>query len=164
MYEKTRIFITSYLKFILPDIESYDSNYEFVDPKDYAAFFIELDPSSPFENLVSTGLKDEDTKTFTYRKRRMINIRVDFRGSKCFKNMAVFESSFLLSKNKDFFKTAGFGFFGLSGVTPISTIRGSKTKQGVTSTLKLSGFSLVVDEDQIVKEFEVTAIKVNTLK
>jgi len=161
MYKNTMIFLVSYIKSIINDLEVYDATIEFKEPENYASIYItSIKPTTPFENWIDSAAKNANIKTFTYKETNYINIRVDFRGDKANENIALFKSSFLKEVQQELLKRAGFGYLGLGNINPISSLRDSKTKRGMTVTLKLIGYNTVVDESQIVKETKITVSKI----
>lgn len=161
MYKNTMIFLVSYIKSIINDLEVYDATTEFKEPENYASIYIiSITPTTPFENLTGSAAKDDDTKTFTYKETSYINIRVDFRGDEANENIAIFKSSFLNEVQKELLKEAGFGYLGLSPMSPINSLRDSKMKQGMTVSLKLISSEIVIDESQIVKQTEISVSKI----
>ncbi len=161
MYKKTMILLVSYIKSIKADLEVYDATTEFKEPENYASIYItSITPTTPYENWIDSNTKDDDTKTFTYKETSYINIRVDFRGDEASENMALFKSSFAREKQQALLQEAGFGYLGLSPISPINSLRDSKMKQGMTVSLKLISSEIVVDESQIVKQTEITVSKI----
>lgn len=156
MYKKTATAITEYVKNIIENLDVYDATNTFKEPDNYCAFYIlNLTPTSPHENFIGSEQLDEDTKAFNYKKTRAINIRVDFRGNDSYTNMATFENSFLQEYFREVLKEAGFGFLGLGAVSPITSLRDVKVKQGLTTTVKLISDDLVVEKSQIIKEIKI---------
>lgn len=156
MYKKTATAITGYVKNIIENLEVYDASKTFKESDNYCAFYIlNLTPTSPHENFIGSEQLNEDIKSFKYKKTRYVNVRVDFRGTNCYSNMATFENSFLQEDFREFLKEAGFGFLGLSAVSPISSLRDVKVKQGLTTTVKLISDDLVVEQSPIIKEFDI---------
>ncbi|MBL1293360.1 MAG: hypothetical protein COB61_005765 [Thiotrichales bacterium] len=158
MYKLAPLLMVSYIKSIDAALEVFDATKTFKEPSDYASFYIlNVTPVSPHENLVDeTGVNEIDhTKQFTYKETSYLMIRVDFRGDNCSDNMALFKSSFLLEAQRELLKEAGFGFLGLSPVQPINSLRDSKAKYGLTTTLKLIGSILVTDESPIIDDIVI---------
>lgn len=156
MYKDTIIALLAYIKSVVPNLEVFDAIHSFKEPDNYASLYIlNITPTTPHEHFTSTSIKDADTKNFHYKETDYINIRVDFRGVNCYENMASFKSSFLKEIQRELLKEAGFGYLGLSAINPITSLRDSRTKQGMTTTLKLIGSSLVTDESQIIKDFNI---------
>lgn len=83
------------------------------------------------------------------------NVRVDFRGSNYQENMNSFENSFLQEDKRDILKNSGFGFLGMSAISPITSLRDVKVKQGLSTTIKLIKNEKVVEQSQIIKTFDV---------
>jgi hypothetical protein len=161
MYKNTMILLVSYIKSIKPDLEVFDATTEFKEPENYASIYItSITPTTPHENWIDSAVKNDDIKTFTYKETNYINIRVDFRGDEASENMALFKSSFLKEVQQELLQEAGFGFLGLGAISPISSLRDSKIKQGMTVTLKLVVSNIVVDESQLVKETKITVSKI----
>jgi len=161
MYKNTMILLVSYIKSIKPDLEVFDATTEFKEPENYASIYItSITPTTPYENWIDSNTKDDDTKTFTYKETSYINIRVDFRGDEASENMALFKSSFVREIQQALLQEAGFGYLGLSPISPINSLRDSKVKQGMTVSLKLISSEIVVDESQIVKQTEITVSKI----
>lgn len=156
MYKKTAILITSYIKSIIENIEVFDATINFKEPENYSAFYIiGIKPTSPFENFIGSEQINEDEKTFTFKKTKYVTVRVDFRGDDCYSNMESFENSFLQEDSKEFLKEAGFGFLGIGDVSPITSLRDVKVKQGLTTTIKLIRDDLVIDTRQIIKHIDI---------
>jgi len=160
MYKKTVIALVGYIKKVIPTLEVFDVNFEFKDPANYASLYIlNITPTSPHENNISQSRKDDNTKTFTYKETNYINIRIDFRGDNANENIALFKSSFLKEELTEFLKEAGFDFLELGTMNPINSLRGSKSKFGMTTTLKLISSTFVIDESQIIKDIKLTVSK-----
>lgn len=156
MYKDTIIALSAYIKSVIPNLEVFDATHSFKEHDNYASLYIvNITPTTPNENFVSTSIKDADTKEFHYKETNYISIRVDFRGTNSYVSMASFKSSFLKEAQRELLREAGFGYLGLSAINPITSLRDSKTKQGMTTTLKLIGSSLVTDESQIIKDFNI---------
>lgn len=156
MYKKTAIVLKAYVRNIISSLEVYDATMTFKESDNYCAFYIlNLTPTSPHENLIGTEQLDENTKVFNYKKTKYINVRVDFRGSNCQDNMNAFENSFLQEDYRNILKDSGFGFLGMSAISPITSLRDVKVKQGLTTTIKLIKNEKVVEQSQIIKIFDV---------
>lgn len=156
MYKKTATAITAYVKNIIENLEVFDATQTFKEQNNYCAFYIlNLTPTSPHENFIGSEQLNEDIKAFNYKKTKYINVRVDFRGNDCYTNMATFENSFLQEDFREVLKEAGFGFLGLGAVSPITSLRDVKVKQGLTTTVKLTSDDLVVEKSQIIKEIKI---------
>lgn len=157
MYKSVITTMSAYIKSVVPNLEVFDATHSFKEPSDYASLYVlNITPISPHETFLSTSIKDADIKNFHYRQSSYINVRIDFRGDNCYENIASFNSSFLKEIQRELLKEAGFGYLGLSALNPITSLRDAKQKQGMTTTLKLLGSSLVTDESQIIKEFNIT--------
>lgn len=166
MYKIAVTTLVSYIKNIFPDLAVFDANYKFNSPDNYALIYIlNLKPTTPHENLKNeTSINQENqTKVFTFKESTYLDIRIDFRGSSSYENIATFKSSFLKEKNKEFLKEAGFGFFGINGLKPLVSLRDTKAKEGMTITLKLMASNLVTDESQIIKTFDLDVQIVNKI-
>lgn len=156
MYKKTAIALRTYVKNIISTLEVYDASIPFKESDNYCAFYIlNLTPTSPHENLIGTEQIDSDTKAFNYNKAKYINVRVDFRGSNYQENMNSFENFFLQEDKRDILKNSGFGFLGMSAISPITSLRDVKVKQGLSTTIKLIKNEKVVEQSQIIKTFDV---------
>jgi hypothetical protein len=162
MYKLLSTTLVSYIKNAM-EIEVFDANETFVDPDDYATFSIlTVNPVSPHSNLIDT-YKDEvlNTKKFVFAKSSSISVRIDFRGSEASANMSIFEASFCKEAQKEILNGAGFGFLGLGSVSPITALRNTKAKSGMTTTLTLSNTQNMTDDSQIIES--VTLNVSNTL-
>jgi len=157
MYDSTIVTLVSYIKSAIPNLEVFNANFEFKEPDNYSSLYIlNITPTAPHENWVKQEQLNDDIKAFTYKETSYINVRVDFRGENASANMAIFKSSFVKEIQKELLKEAGFGYLGLTAISPLNSLRDSKSKFGMTTTLKLISSSLVVDESQIIKETELT--------
>jgi hypothetical protein len=157
MYKNTMILLVSYIKSIKPDLEVFDATTEFKEPTNYASIYVlNMTPTTPHETLIKQEQLNDDIKAFTYKETNYINVRVDFRGDEASENIALFKSSFLKEVQQELLQEAGFGFLGLGAISPISSLRDSKAKFGMSTTLKLISSSLVVNESQIIKETKLT--------
>lgn len=159
MYKDTMIFLISYIKSIagLEALEIFDAQKTFIEPDNYASIFIlDMPLISKHDNLISTGENvQNNTKEFRYKQSNYIELRVDFRGSDCHSNLALFNTSFLKDTQREMLKEAGFGFLGLGSQNQIPSLRDIKSRAGVSQTLKLITSNLVVDESQIIDTFDV---------
>lgn len=156
MYKKTTIAMVGYIRNCINNLAVHDATIPFKEEHDYSAIYVlNLTPTSPHENFIGSNQIDENLKAFNYKKTRYINVRVDFRGLNCYTNMATFENSFLQEDYRDFLKEAGFGFLGLSAVSPITSLRDVKVKQGLTITVKLISDDLVIEQSPIIKHIDI---------
>ena len=148
--------MVGYIKNCINNLEVHDATIPFKEEHDYSAIYVlNLTPTSPHENFIGSNQIDENLKAFNYKKTRYINVRVDFRGLNCYTNMATFENSFLQEDYRDFLKEAGFGFLGLSAVSPITSLRDVKVKQGLTITVRLISDDLVIEQSPIIKHIDI---------
>lgn len=167
MYKKTMIYLVAHIKNIIPSLEVFDANQDFKEPDNYASISIlNLQASSPHENLIETykNVNDATLKSFNYKETNYINVRVDFRGDKCHENIASFRSSFLLQSTRELLKEAGFGFLGFGVTNNISSLRDTKARLGMTTTLKLISSNTVVDDIQIIGNITVDVVQTISLK
>lgn len=162
MYDLILSLMVLYIKNII-DIDVFDANKPFIDPDNYASIFLlNIDPISPHSNLVNT-YKDEENnrKKFVFNQTKYINIRVDFRGNNASNNMDIFIASFLKERCNDILINSGFGFWGVGLIVPITILKETKAKHGMSTTIKLINTQAIEDDSQIIENFEV--IVKNTL-
>lgn len=160
MYNLLKQTIVSYIKSVVDaNFEVFDANKVFIEPQNYASFYLLLvDPNSPHENLIDTHIQNIDLvdyKRFVFSESSIIHLRIDFRGDEAIENMSLFKASFYKEVQQDILNNAGFGYLGLDPVLPISDLRDVQSKDGLTTTLKLSVTEIISDDSQIIQTFDV---------
>ncbi len=161
MYDKTIKTLVSYIKLAINGLEVFDSQFEFKEPDNYSSIFIlNIIPVSPHENCLGQEQLNENIKLFKYKETNYINAKINFRGENASENMSFFKNSFVKETQQELLKKNEFGYLGLTSISPLISLRDSKSKFGMTSTLKLIGSKLITDESQIIRE---TKVNVSTI-